>query len=63
MKEDLPIYQTKLIAGVELRDYWNLEQHPLFFKLNKKEKPYIHVDEVYFEGSTKTDSLQAIANF
>jgi hypothetical protein len=63
MEEKLPVYQTKIFAGMDFKDYWNLAAHPLYFKLDKKEQPFIHVDEEYYEGATKTNSLQAIVNF
>ncbi len=62
-QDKLPILEMKSFEGHNFTDYWGLKEHPLFVKLNKNAKPYLRFDEEYFLGSTKVNSLSALANF
>ena len=50
-------------GNIDFVDRWNLNEHPLYIKLNKNEKNYIKIDELPFIGGYKVNSLQSIANF
>lgn len=56
-------YDTKLFGAIQFEDYWNLEKHPLYLKLNKKEKPYLLFNEEPIKGYEKVKSLTDVANF
>lgn len=55
-------YDTKSIFSIYITDYWNLQEHPLYFCLDDKSKPYIKIDEVPFPNSIKITSLQGLSN-
>lgn len=58
--QSMKTYESKLIRGIDFEDYWNLREHPLYIKLNKKEKPYLRFSEIPEEGYEMISSLTAI---
>jgi hypothetical protein len=50
-------YDTKNIFVIDIADYWNLREHPLYFCLDSKSRPYIKIDEAPFPKSIKITSL------
>jgi len=63
MHEQLKRYETKYFGGIEFYDYWDLRNHPLYIKADKKiGKPYMKFDEVHFDGAVKVSSLSDISH-
>ena len=61
MSAERKCFEMKSIAGHTFFDYWDLQSHPLFLELNKKDKPqYIYFNEIPFHGCIKVTSLTDI---
>jgi hypothetical protein len=63
MSVERKCFETKIIAGHSYSDYWDLNTHPLYILLDKKDKPcYLRFEEEPFEASTRIGSLTEIRN-
>jgi len=62
MEADRKIYDTKLFGGIEFQDFWNLREHPLYIRLEKKQRPHFIFNEIPTLGYQKVDSLTGLAN-
>lgn len=58
--QSMKTYESKLIGGIDFKDYWNLRGHPLYIQLNKKQKPYFRFNEIPEEDYEMVNSLTAI---
>jgi hypothetical protein len=59
----IKVYDEKFFGGVDFYDNWNLREHHLFMMVEKKEIPYLRINEEYFDNSIEVKSLQDIANY
>ncbi|MDM1042114.1 MULTISPECIES: hypothetical protein [Empedobacter] len=61
---ELKLYDLKSFWVYELKDYWNLSEHPLYIKFESKTiKPYFRINEDEFEGATAIYSITGFVRY